>query len=165
MIKPKNLLKNLTYTNYLSFACYALSKESTYDPDIEIKIHGIIEKNNKCAVDGEHDSWYNHPLFRGTGYDFCSAIIRENMLKLNGYDERYATGFCYGDDDLIMRIRRLGLKVEIPTDPFVLHQWHGASMGIRNENLIEKNRDLYTQIANMESGYRATHLYTEDLCT
>ena len=84
------------------------------------------------------------------------------MIKLNGYDERYATGFCYGDDDLVMRIKRLGLKIEIPTYPFVLHQWHGSSMGIRDDSLQIKNRELYSQIANRESTYKAKHLFTKN---
>lgn len=154
--------ENLTDDNYLSYACFSLSSISTYDVNLEDKIETIISNNNICATDSEHDSWYNHPVYRGTGYDFCSAITIKNIIKLNGYDERYATGFCYGDDDFIMRIKRLGLFVDIPTNPIVLHQWHGNSMGIRDESLIIKNRELYISIANNETGFKAKHLYTNE---
>jgi glycosyltransferase involved in cell wall biosynthesis len=155
---------NLTEQNYLSFACYSASKESSKFPDVLSTIHETISGNNVGAFDSEHNSWYNHPLYRGTGYDFCSAITRENMIKLNGYDERYMNGYCYSDDDLVMRIKRLGLAIDIPTDPFVVHQWHSSSGAVVDfDKLTIMNRDLYGTIANTEQGFKATHLITPDL--
>jgi GT2 family glycosyltransferase len=150
---------NLTEENYLSFACYSLSKKNTFDPKLNLR--AVIEANNKDAIDSEHDSWYNHPLYRGTGYHFCSAITAGNLIKLNGFDERYSYGTGYDDDDLVMRIKRLGLKIKIPINPFVVHQWHGNNP--QDYSLIEKNRALYQQIATSETGFRAKHLIIPDL--
>jgi glycosyltransferase involved in cell wall biosynthesis len=156
--------ENLTEDNYLSFACFSLSKQSTFDPNLDDNLDSIIEAHNVCAVDSEHDSWYNCGFIRGTFYDFCSAITKGNMLKLNGYDERYAAGCCYSDDDLVMRIKRLGLKMEIPRNPFVVHQYHASSGGAPNfEALTIKNRELYNKLACETIGYRAEHIYTPDL--
>lgn len=155
--------ENITQSNYLSFACYSLSKNNSELPELDDKIEGIINNNNIGAYDSEHDSWYNHPLYRGTGYDFCAAITRENIIKLNGYDERYKDGYCYSDDDFVMRIKRLGLEILIPINPFVVHQWHGSSGNVPNySELVVKNRDLYGEIARTETGYKAKHLLTKN---
>ena len=156
--------ENLTEENYLSFACYSLSKESTFNPNLDSVLPEIISSHNVCASDSDHDSWYNHPLYRGTGYDFCAAVTKDNLIRLNGYDERYAEGVCYCDDDLVMRVKRAGLKIEIPTDPFVAHQWHKSSGHIMDFDLkAGMNKELYYKIANEETGCRAKHIYTEDL--
>ena len=152
---------NVTEKNYLSYSCFSLSRKSTFDPDIDNKILDIIKENDRPAVDSEHDSWYNHPVHRGTGYDFCASITAGNLKELNGYDERYCHNYCYGDDDFIMRIKRLGLFIDIPTIPVVLHQWHGLSWGKRQG--MEKNGELYNSIAKNETGFKAKHLYTPDL--
>jgi glycosyltransferase involved in cell wall biosynthesis len=153
-------VENLSEYNYLSFACFSLSRDSTYKKNLDAD--KLVKENHVCATDSEKDSWYNHPELRGVGYDFCSAVTRDNIIRLNGFDERYASGFCYADDDLVMRIKRLGLHIEIPTDPFVLHQWHGGSMGIRDDSLQVQNRELYLTLGQ-EKDIRAKHIHTEDL--
>ena len=153
--------ENLTQNNYISMGCFSLSNKSTYDPGLEQNIKSIIEENNKCATDSEHDSWYNHPLYRGTGYDFCSAVTKENMIKLNGFDEEFSSGICYCDDDMVRRVKVLGLKIDIPTEPIVLHQWHEGSNGSGGGVLTENNKKLYTQKTKLGQ-FKATHIFNED---
>lgn len=169
---------NLTQENYISFACYSLDEKNTFDPELMNNIHFIIQRNNEGAMSDGSLSWYNHKTKRAVGYDFCAAITRENILKLNGYDERYSDGIAYSDDDLVMRVKRLGLKIEIPEPmwlnlgfafdfrtPFVLHQWHysGVSQYDKTE-LVHKNKALYEGLGSDGSGnYRAVHQVTPDL--
>ncbi len=142
--------------NYFSFACYSINKESTFNG----WLNGI---NNECAKHNGHEAWYNHPIYRPSGYDFCSAITSINMLRLNGYDERFSDGCGYGDDYLLDRIKKIGLKVNIITKPYVVHQWHYTQEDTSDKSaLVEKNRTLFQTLSAI-SNYRAQHKYTEDI--
>lgn len=140
--------KNLTDENYISFGCYSLPKESPLPP--------VIMFNEGASHDGQ-SAWYNHPIYRPVGYHFCSAITSENLKKINGFDERFKDGKDYEDNYLLFQIRKLGLRIEITSEPFVYHQWH-----YMKERLGPSNFDLYKELTR--SGvYRAVHLINSDL--
>lgn len=140
--------KNLTDKNYISFSCYSLGENDTL-PSIEMNPRG-------AAFDGD-SAWYNHPVHRPVGYHFCAAITTDNLRKINGFDERFKDGKDYEDNYLLYQVRQLGLRIEIPAEPYVFHQWHYSSprKGASNEQ-------LYNQLIQTE-GYRAVHLITPDL--
>lgn len=154
--------KNVTKSNYLSFACYSIDQENTNKTNIEDQIDSIIENNNTHAVKNGQNAWYNHAVLRPHGYDFCVALTIENMIKLNGYDERFAFGVAYGDNDLIDRVKNLGLNVDIPEKPIVVHQWHYAGEDIYSRTkLVENNKTLYENLKR-EQRTIATHTHTRD---
>lgn len=147
--------ETVTDNDYISFACFSLSKESTFNNKLPL--------NNIGASKDGQDAWYNHPVFRPVYYDFCSAITANNLKKLNGYDERLSFGCGYGDDYLLARIRMLGLRITLMQEPFVAHQWHYGSVVPENKGeLILKNKNLYHELLK-ENDYRAKHLITPDL--
>ena len=142
---------NTTEDNYLSFSCWALSKEDTEnfgEKDIVL----TDEKSTSELYPG----WYNHPKFNARGYHFASAIKKSNLDKLGGFDEAYAKGIAFDDDEFIYRIaKNLNLNVVIcpPTNPFVLHQNHydeeSAHNKTRHVGQMEKlwrNRNLYARL-------------------
>jgi glycosyltransferase involved in cell wall biosynthesis len=149
----------VTDENYLSFSCFSLDEESTkQDHSIEY----LIKINNKGASKDGQNAWYNHPFYRPVGYHFCAAITAKNMRKLNGFEERLMEGVGYEDDNFLSRVKLLGLNVEIPTNPFVVHQWHYTN-GIENKSqLVEVNRNLHIEILK-EKQIKAQHLYTQEL--
>lgn len=129
--------KNLTDSNFLSFACFA--------PDY---------RDNK--------GWYNHPIYRPVYYHFCSAITKANMNALGGFDERYAQGAAYDDNEFIERVVRLGLKKDIPTDPYVIHQQHSKNYGIPKKEYLtklERNRAIYEILTLKETSVRKENCY------
>lgn len=140
----------ITDKNYISFACYSLGANETPDN---------FTLNNKCMTFDGESAWYNHPVYRPRFTHFCSAITSENLRKLNGFDERFCNGIWYDDDYFLLQIRRLGLDIELCTDPFVLHQYHEISMTDRNK--ININQSIYNSLQN--ETYRAKHLLTPDL--
>lgn len=144
--------KHLTDKNYISFGCYSLSQSDELPPKIMWP--------EGASFDG-HSAWYNHPIHRAVGYHFCAAITKDNLRKLNGFDERYAYGIGYDDNDLVNRVKNLGLTIEITEDPFVFHQWHYVH-GARDPFLIKKNADLFANLQGSKE-YRARHLITPDL--
>ena len=153
---------NITNENYIPFACFSLDKDHTFSE--EQNIDEIINSNNRSAVFDGDLGWYNHPKYRTVNYDFCAAISASNMIKLNGYDERFSSGLAFGDDFLIHRIHLLGLKIETPTYPFVAHQWHyDIKPTVENkQQLFEQNKQLFNSLKS-ESEYKAKHIITKDL--
>ena len=79
------------------------------------------------------------------------------MIRLNGFDERYAEGIGYDDDELIIRIQRLGLNLIIEDNVSVIHQYHGTFFWERPDTkvLTEKNRSLLQNVTLRETTYKA----------
>lgn len=139
---------NVTDSNYLSFHCYATDKhdlsalhqgESIVDVDIPIT----------------KGRWYNHKTIRPVGYHFAAAISRNNLKKLNGFDERMATGRNYDDDEFVQRVKFLNLNIEFVQTPFVIHQHHGKSFNNPlNPEITTDNKQVFDLIAS-SNDYRA----------
>lgn len=145
---------------YFSFACYSINQQTTYRTH---KITAVMQADDRCATMDGQNAWYNHPVHRPVAYDFCAAITAKNMKALNGYDERLSDGCGYGDNYLLERVKMLGLKVEIITNPMVVHQWHYDLPAPKNKAaLVEKNKSLYLQLL-VYKRIQAVHKYTPDL--
>lgn len=137
----KHALENVNDTNYLTYKVFALNEEQSKD------LTKTIAETNFEGISGcgHPNTWYNHPVHRPGYYHFVSAISAENLKnKLGGFDDRFAHGWGFDDDDLIIRINRLGLKKTIESNHLALHQWHPCSVpfhptneGLRNEILRE----------------------------
>jgi hypothetical protein len=145
---------------WISFACFSINKAVTFSNH---NIHDIIKCNNRGAKLEGDCAWYNHSIHRPVGYDFCAAMRANSMIRLNGYDERYSFGCGYGDDDLLSRVRKLGLNFHIVDDPFVVHQWHYTGFGVpvNKSKLVEYNCSLFNKL-KLTTGTRAHHLFTPD---
>lgn len=144
--------KTVTDKTYITFGCYSQGKDE--EP-------GSVINNKGATTDGE-SAWYNHPIYRPVGYDFCSAITADNIRKLNGYDERFSNGIGYGDNYLLARIQMMGLRILMTDTPYVIHQYHDKVAIPNGYALAEKNRFLYNQLIQ-EKNFRAEHLITGDL--
>ena len=145
--------KKVTDETYIPFGCYSQGKGE--EPGSVI--------NNRCAtIDGE-SAWYDHPIYHPRFYHWCSAITTSNLIKLNGFDERFIHGLAFDDDYFLNQIRCLGLKIEMPETPFVIHQWHpNYSAQPNSGNLWAINEELFRDLSK-ENNYRAQHLITPDL--
>lgn len=114
----KYVRDNIKNNQYYSFACYAINKDET--SMFQDGIMPIIQ--NKRFEDG--NGWYNHSEYRPVGYHFCSAIMRRDLDKIGGFDERYSRGVAFDDDDFIRYIQTVGMDVKIINTPYVIHQFH-----------------------------------------
>lgn len=86
-----------------------------------------IEKLNK--KDKRRNFWYNlHLKKRGAKIvGLGIGCFKEDILKINGFDEKYEGWGCE-DDDLGNRFYALGLKVGIfEFNNLVVHMWHKSS--------------------------------------
>ncbi len=142
--------QHLTDSNYIAFPCYSLAENDSLPP---------LTMNNRCATSDGDGAWYNHPVYRPVGYHFCAAITAENLRKLNGFDERFKDGHDYEDNYWLYQVKTLGLRVDIPEQPYVFHQWHYSTPRKRGP---VNNEILYRELSK-RGDYRAVHLLTDDL--
>jgi GT2 family glycosyltransferase len=137
---------------YFSFGCYSINQEKTnllknsLEKDFELEtLLNVIEPNYEPVTHDGDNGWYNHSIIRPVGYHFCSAITKKNIDDLGGFDERFAHGIAFDDNEILVRIQKKGLNVKIINNPFVVHQWHYSSHNYEHLNvheLIDKNRKL-----------------------
>jgi predicted glycosyltransferase involved in capsule biosynthesis len=139
--------QNLSDNLYLTFAAYNINKSNTEklykSKDINIFFNSLPQRRNGGIKVG---GWLNHSKYRPSYYHFCSAITKNNMMLLNGFDTKYAYGVGYDDNDLINRIKKLNLKIEIVDNFSVIHQYHDPIYANNNEinkKLKEINKVLF----------------------
>jgi len=153
--------QNLLKGNYFSYSCYSLDRSQTeslnevrdYSPHELLSI--VNPPNNSSITNCEERGWYNHPVYRPLGFHWCNAYFTEDLKEIKMFDERFATGIAYDDDELSFRSRR-DLNLTIVDTPIVLHQWHGLNNYFKKENQAENqikqnyNRSLFEQITKKE---------------
>jgi glycosyltransferase involved in cell wall biosynthesis len=144
---------NLTDNNYLSFGCYSLGKGE----DVDLKV-----LNNRIATSNGDSAWYNHSVYRPEAFHFCCAITAKNLIKINGFDERFTMGLGYEDNYLIHQIKCLGLNIKIVDNPFVFHQYHYDIKAFNfDDGLYVATEALYKDLIKKKN-YRAEHFLTPD---
>jgi GT2 family glycosyltransferase len=113
-------------------------------------------------------SWYQHSQYNNHKYNFCTAIIRTEMLELGGFDERYGWGVDYGDVDFVLRLTRKGVNFITVDSPFVYHQHHekfiytefGSRVNLESRHGRLTDGELYNYILNHEpNNIKATNSF------
>lgn len=148
------LNKNTNDSNYITVSTYGLNSKSNeilaQHCDNNTVMDFFMSLPQRPYMGDRTLGWYNHSRYRPEAWHFCSAMTRQNMAKLNGFDERYAKGVAYDDSEFIIRIRRLGLKVIITEDVSVIHQYHGPTGTIPNEAELWKKNQLILRDVTMK---------------
>ena len=160
---------NIKDNNYLIYGCYSI------DQSILNKITNLnfnsedIFNNIKTLISptAEHNKvmpgqacWYSHSKYRPAGYHFCSVITKANLDDLGGFDERYALGISYDDDEFVERIKRKGLELKFIDEPFSIHQWHYSennffAKAIDPNQALIRNEYLLNNITKKEKSCKA----------
>jgi hypothetical protein len=136
-----------------------------------ITSENIIELINNI-VSAQDDNpkllWYTHPFYRNIGYHFCSAIYKSKLDLMGGFDERFAEGHSFDDDELmlsIINILQLDVNIIKPEDGLVIHQFHiGCGWNSTIKEQMTHNRDLFKEIKSCHLKYKfqypkLLHLY------
>ena len=145
--------KTIDDSNYLTVSTYSLNKELTDNLSNINNIDEYLKTLPQVASEGNPNlGWYNHSKYRPVYYHFCSAITKNNMDLLGGFDERYANGISYDDNEFIERITRLGLSKKVIDEVSVIHQWHTTFFYNRKDykNLHTINKNLFNNITKRE---------------
>lgn len=139
-------IEEVDNTNYVTAVCYSMNKNET--------------ENNIWEMRNDPTCWYNSSS-RPVYFHFCAAMTKENMQKLGGFDERYAMGIGYDDNDFVDRIGRLGLRKIISDNIWVFHQWHPKVYDLANPThkaLYDRNAKLHKQ-TRKESTIKVVNSY------
>lgn len=100
-----------------------------------------------CDFEYDHHMWYQHSEHRNLCYHFCSVISQKLFNELGGFDERYANGVGYDDDDFINRVRQAGIAIVTRDDAWTIHQEHKRTHQLiprrQYMKLLERNRRLF----------------------
>lgn len=162
--------ENLKENHYLSFGCFSLDKENTANDDLILNvehIENLIRENNRTFLKNGDLGWYNHSKYRPEAYHFCAAMTRNDLYDLGGFDERYAKGVGYDDDDFIWRIKAKKMSIDFVDEVIILHQNHYnySENKVETEEILKKIRDSYkrnkkifeeiTQVSNL---YKVNYL-------
>lgn len=163
--KANELLDN---TNYLSFHTIALNKTDTNNlykhtgnDSISFYMKPIID-NTAHLRPGTHPYqgttiWYNHKVYRPVHYHFLSAITKENLFKLGGFDERYKDDHSWDDNEFLARIGRLNLNKTFVENPIGIHLYHEIFYSRSTLGGL-RNRDLFHSKTLRENNVKAQDL-------
>jgi GT2 family glycosyltransferase len=148
-----NNINNNKYLAYTTINKNISDKLSTINWSInyEKQINDIIKINiNDNLVKNE---WYCHKNFRPMALNFCSAIMRDNLINLNGFDERYAYGIERDDIEFLDRIKRKKMDIIFVDDVIVIHQTHPPFQysHTNTNDLRIKNHQLYARTTAKET--------------
>ena len=141
----KNNLKDF---EYYSYSCYSANSFEITDQLLKYPIpYTLICNNNFDRTNANIIglSWYNHPTEYGRqkGYHFCSAIYKSKLDLIGGFDERFADGYCFDDDELVLSIKyNLQLKIKIihpDENVMVIHQYHERNKSFNIECADDSN--------------------------
>jgi len=148
---------SVTVDNYIPYACYSIGQTMTArvqmirgNEDLLRGINKIVFPLTTTGKPNPVAYWYNHKKFRPRGLHFLSGIHSNRIKQLGGFDERYAKGISYDDDDFLYRVRKIGLSVEITDEsrPFAIHQYHQCFFR-RHPNwrkLIDRNVAIWKSV-------------------
>lgn len=128
--------QHLNDGTYLSFHCFASGKRELDN----------LHKTGILDIEKSNGRWYNHEIHRPASYHFTTAITRKDLIDLNGFDERYAAGHSYDDDEFIERIKKNNLKIQFVSDPWSVHQYHGKSFNnVLNPPITQDNLSFHKE--------------------
>lgn len=159
----------LTYDDYMAFSCYNCS---SFELTQEL-LNNISLINDPSFHRRNQFTWYNHPIFRPVHYHFCAAIMNDNLKLLGGFNEEFAKGHSFDDNEILLSIKQnlnLNIKTIDPNDGgFVIHQWHprdAESKFTQQEFniMLNNNRKLYETYLDEHNKYnfqfpKLLHLY------
>lgn len=158
--------KNIKEDNYISLSAYSLDNAFTN------KIKSYILDNNEKEIISIFNNldkkeptynylncWLNHSKYMPFYYHYCSAISKYNLDLLGGFDERYANGIGKDDDEFVVRIKRLKLKMHINDDLTVLHQYHYNTFNNNTflNGLVNKNKNIFENFTEKELGFKSAN--------
>jgi hypothetical protein len=88
-------------------------------------------------------SWYQHSEHRNLTYHFCVGILKDNYVKIQGFDERYCKGLGFDDNSFLHRASNGGMRLVVRDDLVTLHIEHNKDYIKGKEELININKNLF----------------------
>jgi glycosyltransferase involved in cell wall biosynthesis len=139
--------------NYLVFSCYSLTEDYHKKLSNFINYSELEFKESISHLVPQHSkaNWYTHPSIFPKNYHFCTALYKTNLDRVGGFNEEFAKGYCWEDNEFLLQVIRTGLILK-PLElkyGYVYHQWHSKTtkyFGACSE--WYQNKKLYENILN-----------------
>lgn len=128
-----DVVARIQENKYLVYATLGINEDDTN------RLRSLT-REQMMSLDG---IWYQHSTHRNTCYNFCTAITRKDLDELGGFDERFAAGVAFGDDDFINRVRIKGMDVVPVDDPLTIHQYHPPMNYYEHDERSKKESKFY----------------------
>lgn len=128
--------------NYLVFGCYSLPKNANLSRD-------RILNDRSVTFDGD-DAWYQHSIYRPVCYHFTTAISRNTLMKLRGFDENYADGTAYEDNEFLYRVKRITNVIQVDSH-IVFHQNHYNAHSKNTEYNAKTNLSKFQALSQYDN--------------
>lgn len=90
-------------------------------------------------------TWYQNTKHRNAQLHFCSAINKAQFEAIGGFDNQYAKGMCFEDDDFRNKITDAGIPVVCRDDLVSVHLQHSKSKPTNYSELHYINKKYYEQ--------------------
>lgn len=118
--------QNLKDGEYVSFGCFALDKKTmdrypNFYPEEVINECIAHQSSQNSTVEG--NIWYHHSIPKPHAYHFCVALMKNDLNKLQGFDEILSLGIAYDNNEFVRRVKST-LHIKFLDDILVLHQNH-----------------------------------------
>ena len=141
---------------YRVYSCFSANPEQTEEIKKSApKLENIFEGNTKSASrDGSFDSWYQHKDIRNHSLHFCAAIKNKDLRDLQGFDQRFAKGVGYDDNEFLHRIKMKNMNITC-SDKVVYHQYHKGFCGNQEYKPEMDNYSLFHGFTLNRKSYRS----------
>lgn len=149
---PLHVSEQISKNSYLVYGTYALNDRQTNDLHKQFNIRYDYADINiqKSFMEFNGDSgWVQHSFYRNACYNFCTAIMREDLIKLGGFNEEFSHGIAWGDLDFILKVRKNNMNIKVFDEQYCYHQYH-YNIPYLNTELSQKNRNLIFKIWDKE---------------
>jgi GT2 family glycosyltransferase len=130
--------------DYLVYACYSIDQFKTKKFDNDRVACIIPTSSVNVGDEPSMNRWFQHSEYNPANFNFCVAIMREDLLSLGGFDENYANGIAKDDKEFLHRVNKKGMHIYQIDVPYVVHQWH--KQVIYDPYLVSINTALFNSI-------------------
>lgn len=138
-----HVVKNMTPHNYLVYPVYTLFNDDenhTFDVSIPRLVNKNYDNITKVFEGLPSQRWLQHSIYKPSKYHFCTAIHKHSLKIIKGFDPQYAKGYCFDDDDFVLKIEKIMKLQVIQIDPcsetFIVNLWHPPSL---STDCVSKN--------------------------
>lgn len=152
---------NVSDVNYVAYGCFSLDRYTTFNSrniePLALKTKTRVNSDSKLGQNG----WWNHSTIFPLPQYWCAGLTRNNLIKINGIDERFAMGHAFEDGWFVKQVENMGLRIDIVNQPFVAHQWHERNVP-EDPSYYNRNKELYLRLMQTKE-FRSEHSITPDL--
>ena len=131
---------------YICFSTYAANPDYTlrltnFEYGQVPPLVNTVPWNNPDEV-----GWYQHPIYRNAQLNFCTAMDRTALDIMKGFDEEFAYGIGYDDNEFVHRLHKNHIRVITPDESigYAVHLWHQQTFYYDNE-LAEMNKRIFAR--------------------